>query len=65
MICKLSALQFLQAPYVACIMKVGLIFSIIAGRVTFKEEDTVRKLLSSSLIVAGVILIVLEQAKLL
>ena len=62
MICKHSALQFLQAPYVACIMKVGLIFSIIAGRVTFKEEDTVRKLLSSSLIVGGIVLIVLEQA---
>jgi len=62
MVSKLSALQFLQAPYVACLMKVGLIFSILAGKIAFKEKDTTRKLLSASLIIAGIVLIILEQA---
>ena len=65
MVSKLSALQFLQAPYVACLMKVGLIFSILAGKFAFEEKGTSRKLLAASLIIAGIVLIILEQSSVL
>lgn len=61
MVLKLSALQFLQAPYVACIMKVNLIFSVIAGTIMFGERDTGRKILAAGLIFLGIVLIILEQ----
>jgi drug/metabolite transporter (DMT)-like permease len=57
MVCKLSALQYLEAPYVVGIQRLSLLLSIIAGGVVFKEEDLGRRLAAGGLIVGGVILI--------
>ena len=55
MITKLSALQYLQAPYVSALGRVALILSIVGGRVVFKEEDFVKRLISGLLIAAGAV----------
>jgi drug/metabolite transporter (DMT)-like permease len=57
MVCKLYALQFLQAPYVVGIQRLSLLLSIIAGRVFFQEPDFARRLAAGVLILAGVALI--------
>jgi drug/metabolite transporter (DMT)-like permease len=58
MVCKLSALQTLDAPTMAGIQRLSLLLAIIGGRVFFKEEDFRRKLAAGLLIAAGVILII-------
>jgi drug/metabolite transporter (DMT)-like permease len=57
MVCKLYALQFLQAPYVVGIQRLSLLLSIIGGRVFFQEPDFPRRLAAGILILAGVALI--------
>ncbi len=57
MVCKLSALQFLDAPTVTGIQRLSLLLSIIGGRVFFKEKDFRGRLAAGVLIVAGVALI--------
>jgi drug/metabolite transporter (DMT)-like permease len=57
MVCKLYALESLDAPAVAGIQRLSLLISIIGGRVFFREEDFGRRLAAGSLIVAGVTLI--------
>jgi drug/metabolite transporter (DMT)-like permease len=57
MVCKLFALQSMDAPALAAIQRLSLLLSIIGGRVFFKEEDFTRRLAAGCLIVAGVILI--------
>lgn len=57
MVCKLSALQFLDAPMVTGIQRLSLPLSIIGGRVFFKEKDFRGRLAAGVLIVAGVALI--------
>ena len=58
MVFKLMALQYLQAPYVAGITRAALIFSIISGRIVFKEENFKSKLLGGFLIILGSLLII-------
>jgi drug/metabolite transporter (DMT)-like permease len=58
MVCKLSALQFFDAPAVAAILRLSLLLSILGGHVFFKEEDLRRRLAAGGLILAGVFLIV-------
>jgi uncharacterized membrane protein len=57
MVCKLSALQSLDAPTVTGIQRLSLLLSIIGGRVFFQEKDFRRRLAAGVLIVAGVVLI--------
>lgn len=57
MVCKLYALETLDAPAVAGVQRLSLLLSIIGGRVFFGEEDFRRRLAAGSLIVAGVTLI--------
>jgi drug/metabolite transporter (DMT)-like permease len=64
MVCKLSALVTLQAPYVAGMMRFSLVLSIIGGRVFFKEPDFPRRLAAGFLILGGIIvIIVLKRAR--
>jgi drug/metabolite transporter (DMT)-like permease len=58
MVCKLFALQFIDAPTMAGIQRLSLLLSIIGGRVFFKEEDFKRRLAAGCLIVAGVVLLI-------
>lgn len=61
MVIKLYALQHLQAPYVVGIQRVSVLFSVLGGKVVFKEKHFVRRMLGALMIVAGVVWIVLEQ----
>jgi drug/metabolite transporter (DMT)-like permease len=57
MVCKLSALVYWQAPYVAGFQRFSLILSIIGGRVFFKEADFGRRFAAGILILSGIALI--------
>ncbi len=57
MVCKLSALVYLQAPYVAGMLRFSLVLSIIGGRVFFKEPDFPRRLAAGVLILGGIFLL--------
>ncbi len=57
MVAKLSALQYLQAPYVVGLQRLALLLSIVGGRVFFREEDFLRRLVAGLLILLGVFLI--------
>ncbi len=61
MVCKLYALEFLDAPAVAAVQRLSLLLAIIGGRVFFKEEDFGRRLAAGGLIVAGVSFVVWWQ----
>ncbi len=61
MVSKLFALQYLSAPQVVAIGKLTLLLSIVGGRVFFKEEQFTRRMAAGLLILAGVLVIVLEQ----
>jgi uncharacterized membrane protein len=54
---KLYALQYLEPQYVASIVKLGLVFSIVGGSVLFHEEGGKRRLWMSLLIILGTLLI--------
>jgi drug/metabolite transporter (DMT)-like permease len=58
MVCKLSALQFFDAPTVSAILRLSLLISVFGGRVFFREEDLLRKMAACGLILAGVFLII-------
>jgi uncharacterized membrane protein len=57
MVCKLSALVYWQAPYVAGFQRFSLVLSIIGGKVFFKEQDFGRRMAAGILILGGIILI--------
>jgi uncharacterized membrane protein len=61
MICKLAALQCLQAPYVVAIMRGSIIISIISGRTIFKESNFIQRLLGGVIILIGITTIVLTK----
>lgn len=63
MVCKLYALQFLAAQYVAGLQRASLILSIIGGRIFFKEFDFRRRLAAGVLILIGVTVITLAQSE--
>ncbi|HLJ95161.1 MAG TPA: DMT family transporter [Gemmataceae bacterium] len=54
MVCKLYALQFLQAPEVVAVQRFSLLLSIIGGKLFFKEPDFRRRLAAGLLILSGV-----------
>jgi drug/metabolite transporter (DMT)-like permease len=57
MVCKLHALQYLDAPSVVGLQRVSLLLSIIGGWIFFGEQDFVRRLLAGLFILGGVFLI--------
>jgi len=61
MFSKLSALQYISAPYVVAIMRVSVVFSVLSGHAFFKEEHFKQRLVGALLIVCGVAVIVLEN----
>lgn len=61
MVTKLAALKYIQAPYVSAIMRATLIFSIIGGKVFFNEENFKKKMIGGVLIIAGSLLIIMNQ----
>ncbi|HMO17014.1 MAG TPA: EamA family transporter [Oligoflexia bacterium] len=58
---KLYAMQFMEPQYVVGIGKIGLVLSIIGGSVFYKETGTGRRLIISTLIVAGSAMIVMSK----
>jgi drug/metabolite transporter (DMT)-like permease len=60
MVTKLSALQFLPVQYVSGILRISVVFSMIGGRVFFREGDFLRRLIGALLIVSGVVAIIFE-----
>ncbi len=60
MVSKLIALQFLPAPYVMALLRLSLLFSIIGGRMAFREEAFARRILGGLIVLAGVCCIILE-----
>jgi drug/metabolite transporter (DMT)-like permease len=61
MICKLYALQFLQAPDVVAVQRLSLVLSIVGGRMFFKESDFKRRLAAGLLILVGVFVVAWMQ----
>lgn len=55
---KLSALQLLQAPYVAALHRISLPCSVIAGKFFYKEENFRRRFIASLLILSGSLLVI-------
>ena len=58
---KLSALIFLQAPYVLALARTSLLLSIIGGRVLFKDHDFKRRIWAGVLITLGILTILFER----
>ncbi len=56
---KLLALQYLPAQYVAGLVRISLVLTIIAGRLAFKEEQFMRRLVGGALVAVGVLGILL------
>jgi drug/metabolite transporter (DMT)-like permease len=61
MVCKLYALQSLQAPDVVAIQRLSLVLSIVGGRMFFKESDFKRRLAAGLLILGGVFVVAWVQ----
>ena len=61
MFCKLSALQYIQAPYLAGIMQLTIVYSVIAGKVVFNDHDFKRRLVAACLVVVGVGMIIVGK----
>ncbi len=60
MFCKLFALQYMQAAYVVGILRVSMVFSIVSGKVLFKEKDFGARIIAGVVTLVGVLLIVLS-----
>lgn len=61
MVLKLTALQYMQAPYVAGLMKMSLILSIIGGKVLFDEPHFKRRIIAGIVIAMSISLILIEE----
>lgn len=60
MVIKLYALTVLPAPYVVGIQRISVLLNVISGKVLFKEERFVQRMIGACLVVAGVVSIVLQ-----
>ena len=58
MVTKLYALQILAAPYVVGIQRVSLLFAVVSGRLIFKEQHFLQRLMGGMCVVVGIALIV-------
>ena len=61
MVTKLTALQYLPTQYVAALGRSSLLYSVVGGKLFFREEDFLRRLVGAALIAAGVVGIVLLE----
>jgi uncharacterized membrane protein len=59
MVAKLAALQFLEAHVVSGIARVSLLLSVLAGRIRFGEQDTLRRIGSAVLMYLGLIVLLM------
>jgi drug/metabolite transporter (DMT)-like permease len=53
------AIHLIAAAYMIAVKRLSLVFSVVYGRLVFKEEDTVQRLAGAGLMVFGVALIAL------
>lgn len=53
MVTKLYAMTVLQAPVLSAILRLSLVFQVIAGKTIFHEKDLVYRIIGSMLIIAG------------
>jgi drug/metabolite transporter (DMT)-like permease len=60
MVIKLYALRVLQAPYVVGIQRIGVLISVINGRVLFQEGHFVRRMIGALLIIIGVLTLIFQ-----
>lgn len=60
MVAKLSALQFMSAPLVDSVMRLSVVFSIVAGRFYFAEQDFARRLFAGFLVTMGSVVVALQ-----
>lgn len=56
MVAKLFAMSALQAPVLSALLRLSLVFQVIAGRTFFNENDLAYRIIGSVLIIAGSIL---------
>ena len=61
MVTKLTALQFLPTQYVAALGRCSLLFSVVGGKLFFREKEFLQRLFGALLILSGVVLIALSQ----
>lgn len=59
MVCKLYALMYLQAPYVAGLLKGSVLFSILGGKFFFDEKNIGRRLCAGGVIFIGIVVIII------
>ncbi|MBX7143919.1 MAG: DMT family transporter [Oligoflexia bacterium] len=59
MVAKLSALQYMQAPYVVALLRSSVLFSVFGGRMFFAEGGFRRRLFAALLIVVGIACVLL------
>ena len=59
MVTKLWALVYLQAPYVAAVTRLSLLFLIVGGHFFFKEGDLVKRLLAGLLVVGDALVVII------
>lgn len=62
MVSKLTSLTVLTGPEVSAILRISLVFSVLGGKVIFKELHFVRRLIGSVLTVIGVAVVLLRPA---
>ncbi len=60
MVVKLYALQHLQAAYVVGLQRVSVLFSVVTGRIVFREGDFLKRLIGAFLIIFGVAVILVS-----
>jgi drug/metabolite transporter (DMT)-like permease len=61
MVTKLAALQFLEAHVVSGIGRTSLLFTVLAGRIKFGEQETARRVIASLLMYAGLLVLLIEH----
>jgi drug/metabolite transporter (DMT)-like permease len=55
MVSRLWALQFYSAPFVMTVQKLSIVLSIVGGKVAFKEQDFLRRLVAGGLVMLGIL----------
>jgi len=63
MVAKLWALQYLAAPYVAALQRASMLINVVAGRVLFREERFLQRLVAACLMLLGIVGIAMEATR--
>ena len=56
MICKLGALNFIQAPQLSTFKNVSLLFAVFSGKKIFQEQNILRKTIGAILSILGMVI---------